>query len=89
MKSIVYVITTTATLCFSTITLADKTVDGPITLSDAEMDHVVAGADQPPGWDQDGFPGATNGNHPFGAGNPPGWGPAGWPGAPGPGPTGN
>ena len=81
MKATVIALSITAAMCLGGITQAQEILDSPVMLSDVEMDQVVAGETQPPGWSQDGFPGATNGNTPYGADNPPEWAPVGYPGA--------
>ena len=87
MKRTLIALTAAAAMAFGAVALAEATVEGPVMLTDAEMDSMVAGATQPPGWGADGFPGATNGNNPFGGDTPPGWGPEGFPGGPKGGPN--
>ena len=87
MKRALIVLTAATAMSFGAVALAEETVEGPVMLSDTEMDGVVAGADAPPGWSGGGFPGATNGNNPFGFQQPPGWGPEGFPGGPKGGPN--
>jgi hypothetical protein len=82
MKATLIALSVSAALSLSGITLAKETVESPVMLTDIEMDTVVAGESQPPGWCEDGFPGATNGNNPYGPEYPPGWGPEGFPGGP-------
>ena len=82
MKVTLIALSVTAAMCVGGITVAE-TVDNPVMLTDAEMDQVVAGETQPPGWCEDGFPGATNGNNPYGVDKSPEWAPVGFPGASG------
>jgi hypothetical protein len=87
MKATLIVVTAAAAVGLSTLAQAEELQEGAVMLSDDEMENVVAGADAPPGWSGDGFPGATNGNNPFGFLQPPGWGPEGFPGGPKGGPN--
>jgi len=87
MKATLIVVTAAAAVSFSAITQADELREGAVMLTDDEMENVVAGQNQPPGWGADGFPGAVNGNNPFGPEFPPGWGPEGFPGGPKGGPN--
>ena len=87
MKATLIVVTAAAAVGFSALAQAEELEKGPVMLSDDEMENVVAGQDGPPGWRGGGFPGATNGNNPFGFDQPPGWGPEGFPGGPKGGPN--
>ena len=80
MKATLIALCVTAGISLGGIVQAKETLDSPVMLTEVEMEQVVAGETQPPGWREDGFPGSTNGNNPYGADYPAGWGPEGFPG---------
>jgi hypothetical protein len=81
MKATLIALSVTAAMSLGGIAQATQTLDSPVMLSDVEMDQVVAGETQPPGWCDEGFPGSMGGDDNIGTAMRP-WDGEGFPGGP-------